>query len=180
MLKSSVHNLAKGLFSACLLLSSGCVFITGPDCINEDRSVSAEAHLVDVTLATADTGRGFFSLSDERNHITKHTANRGVIYFASSTLPRASVTAVHIHATSNDALLFVFPMTPIGPDFVITQNFTNYEFPPGPASSDDLFSKVAAGQTYVDVHTGQQTPRLRGPLVNHSPGNNGWVHAYCS
>jgi len=167
--------------SGWLVFTAGCSLIAGPDCINEDRSVSAEAHLVDATVATADTGRAVISLAQERSYRTKRTANRGVIYFASSTLLRTSVTAVHIHATANDALLYVFPVTPTGPEFVITQNFTNAEFPSsGPTTFDDLFSKLAGGQAYVDVHTGQTAPRLRGTLVNQYPGNNSWLHAYCS
>lgn len=181
MYRSLHHRVTKAVLPVFVLFASGCGLLTGPDCINEDRSVSAEAHLVNVISATADTGRAFITLSEARNFRTKRTASLGVIYFASSTLPRASVTGVHVHANSDNAVLYSFPLTPVGPDFVITQNFTNAEFPStGGTTFDDIFNKVVGGQAYVDVHTEQAAPRLRGPLVNRNPGNTGWVHAYCS
>lgn len=183
MFRVSCTNLVRPLLCSFLFFTTGCeLFTTRPDCINENRNVSAEAHLVDGTSATTDTGCAVISLADERNYRTKRTVSRGVIYFASSTMPRTSVTAVHIHAAAaNDALLYVFPLTPVGPEFVITQSFTNAEFSAAGATTFDvLFARVAAGQAYVDVHTGQPTARLRGVLVNKFPGNDGWVHAYCS
>lgn len=175
------NRIANVALPALLLAATGCAVLSGPDCINEYRGVSAAAHLIDLTAASADTGRAFISLSHERNARTKRTASRGVVYFASSTLPRESVTAVHVHATANDALLYSFPLTPIGPDFVITQNFTNEPYPAsGAVAFDDIFEKIDRGQAYVDVHTGTVGSRLRGVLVNEHPGTSGWQHAYCS
>lgn len=60
-------RIARGALPALVLAATGCAVLSGPDCIQEYRGVSAAAHLVDLTTASADTGRAFLSLSHVRN-----------------------------------------------------------------------------------------------------------------
>ena len=130
--------------------------------------------------APGDTGTAAVSMSESRNHRTKRTSSRGVMWFAGSGLPRETVTAVHVHEEGTGRLVLDVPLTPVGPPSVITQVFEQQPYA-GAVPWDDAYRMLGEGRAYVDVHTaGQSQPRLRGTLQPQSSGWHDFFHAYCS
>jgi hypothetical protein len=162
---------------------TGCLFTSGPDCIDETRSVSTTARLASVLTdpSPGDSGTANVSLHEARNHRSKAISARELTWFVGSSLVRAGVTAVHVHEETTDRLLLTIPIdTTAGPPFVITQVFTRRPYT-GSVNWTELYDLVGNERTYVDVHTSANPAgHLRGALNRVNPNWQTFTHAYCS
>ena len=170
------------IVAGCAALS-GCLGLSGPDCKDELRGLTAIAALTSVApdAAPGDTGTAQLNLHEARDHTSKSTSARELSWFVGSGLDRSGVTAVHVHEEGTARLLFTIPLeTPTGPPYVITQIFTRRAYT-GPTSWSEIYELVGSQRTYIDVHTTEfPDGELRGAL---SPQNANWqvfTHAYCS
>src|SRR5688572_25660124 len=103
----------------CLALT-GCSLSSGPDCIDEARVLAVRAKLASVAAnpLPGDSGTAFLDLREARNHRTKATSARELIWFVGSSLDRAGVTEVHVHEEITDRLLLTIPIDAMsGPAF---------------------------------------------------------------
>jgi hypothetical protein len=102
------------------------------------------------------------------------------MWFVGSGVQRATVTAVHVHEAGTDRLLLDVPLTPVGPEYVVTQVFEQQPYA-GAVPWDDAYGMLGAGRAYVDVHTTTRpSGHLHGTLQVQSPDWASFHHAYCS
>ena len=165
-----------------VVLFAGCAGLSDPDCRDETRSLSTTARLTSTAAQplASDTGTARISLHEGRVAATGATSYRDIMWFAGSGLTRNGVTAVHVHETGTDRLLFNVPLDPAsGPPYVITQVFTRRPYT-GAVSFTELYDLLGTERSYVDVHTANGATQLRGVL---RPENANWqtfTHAFCS
>jgi hypothetical protein len=164
-------------------LSTGCIPFTGPDCIDENRSLAVAARLTSSSPQpqATDTGSTRFSMSEARNHRSRRTTHQYIIWFVGSGLVRSNVTAVHLHEQATGRLLFNVPIdTTFGPAFVVTQVLQAEPYR-GTVPWNELYDILGNGRAYVDIHTRDQpNGQLRGTLVPEYPNWRDFVHSYCS
>lgn len=166
-----------------LLALQGCYFLSGPDCVDEHRALSARATLASIASdpSPADTGYAFFGFNESRNHRTKRTTERRVFWHVRSGLVRSTVTAVHVHETGTGRLVFDVPIDSThGPPAVITQVFEGQPYP-GPLDWGEIYHMLGEGRAYVDVHTTTSpVGHLRGAIAPEYENWRNFQHSYCS
>jgi hypothetical protein len=166
----------------CSLLA-GCSLTSGPDCIDETRSLAVSGKLASVAAnpLPSDSGTASLNFHEARNYRTKAPSTREVMWFVSSSLDRASVTAIHVHEETTDRLLFTIPIDTLsGPRPVITQVFTRQPYT-GTVDWTELYDLIGNARAYVDVHTsGNPGGHLRGELLLVYPNWQTFIHSYCS
>lgn len=170
------------LLLAFWLAATGCG-VSGPDCRDETRSVSAATALTSMLAAplASDTGTASISLHEARNYRSKATSTREIMWFVSSGLVRSGVTAVHLHEVGSGRLLFTLPIDAgSGPPYVITQVFTRQTYD-GAVDFAAVYELVGTGGTYLEVHTSEHPDgRLRGTLQAQSDSWREFTHSFCS
>jgi hypothetical protein len=175
--------MGKHLIVAALALSTGCISLSGPDCIDENRSLAVAAQLASTSPdpQPADTGSVHFSFSESRNHRSKRTTWQYMTWFVGSGLVRSQVTAVHLHEQTTGRLLFNVPIdTTFGPAFVVTQVLQAQAYQ-GPLPWKELYEILGNGRAYIDVHTRDRPAgHLRGALEPEYPNWRDFIHSYCS
>ena len=171
-----------GLFA---VLLSGCLGLTGPDCVNETRFVAVRGALA-LAGSPADTGTASIDLDEARNHRTKNTASREIMYFVRApNVDRSQVTAIHVHQKSDDRLFFSVPIDTLASPVAITTTYTRQPFPGSAVPWTEIYETVGSGGAYLDVHVGGAQPRvLRADLARPAdaavPDWRAFQHAYCS
>ena len=177
-----IHRIIFPAVVICFALT-GCSINSGPDCIDETRALAVRAKLASVAAnpLPGDSGTAYLDLHEARNHRTKATSARELLWFVGSSLDRANVTAVHVHEKTTDRLLYTIPIdTMSGPRYVITQIFTRRPYT-GPVDWNELYDLIGNLHTYVDVHTtGSPGGHLRGELQRVYIDWETFVHSYCS
>lgn len=170
------------LLAFCLAVT-GCFGVSGPDCRDETRSLSATTTFASMlaTPLASDTGTASISLHEARNHRSKATSAREIMWFVSSGLTRSGVTAVHLHETGSGRLLYTIPIDPgSAPSNVITQVFTRQPYD-GAVDFEEVYELVGTGRTYVDVHTSAHPDgQLRGTLQAQGDSWQTFTHSFCS
>ena len=167
-----------------LALSAGaCASLSGPDCIDETRSLSVTARLssVEASAVRGDSGTAQVFLFEARNYKTKRLSARDIMWFAGSGLDRSAVSGIHIHEKGTDRLLFDIPLEPIGPTrYVITWLSARRPYT-GATGWNELYEILGNERAYVDVHTlTHPNGQLRGEFTLDFPNWQSFEHAYCS
>lgn len=164
-----------------LVMLQGCSALTGL-CIDETRGVQLEARLTSRT-GTADEGSAGFWMYEARRGEGHRSSEQSVLYWARSTLDRATVSVVRLRAGTEAApgrILFDFPIEPQGDPSNITATNTNRAYH-GPIEFRELFNAVVAQSSFIEVYqAGRSQPTLVGQTIRPAGGASSWDRAYCS
>lgn len=172
-------NLVRTATFGLTLAAAGCDLLEGR-CVYELRSVEVSATLTNAALP--DSGSARLNLFERRSGRGHPSQQQQVTYVATSSLDRATVTAVHLHAGPVNAAGRVLYDIPIKPgfradDITVSAAQASYE---GPADFRYLFALVRDSVTHFDVHVGDNvTPLLAGPSFRSAPVTD-WTRPYCS
>ena len=166
-------------------LLSSCASLGGPDCIDETRFVSVRGALTHAG-APVDSGRASISLDEARNHRSKRTSAREIMWDVRAPgVDRSRVTAIHLHERDGDRLVFSIPIDTMASPTAITTTYTRQPFPGSGVPWPEIYETVGTGGAYLDVHVGGEQPRILRADLARDPNAavtdwRAFQHSYCS
>ena len=165
-----------------LAFATGCTLPLGM-CIDEARNLSLDGTWEATGSTETIPGSVLVGMHEARNHNTKDTTAQEYFWsIRSSSIDRATVSAVHVHERDTDRLLFEIPIenTPGAPAEFIT-NSNRRPHNGAIAQWSEVYEILGSGRGYVDVHLGGSgEPVLRANLTPQHSNWRNFVHSSCS
>ncbi len=167
---------------ALLVPAAGCTLPLGM-CIDEARNLSLEGTWEPIGPTEAISGPVLVGRHEAGNHTSKETTAQEFFWgIRSSSIDRATVSAVHVHERDTDRLLFQIPIEHTNaPAEVITHSISRRPHNGAIANWAEVYQLLGSGLGYVDVHAGGSgVPVTRSNLTPQHANWRNFVHSSCS